>query len=412
MAIVSIYSGAGGIDYGFEAAGLDTRVCVEMDPTCCQTIRENRDHWAVIVGDIHNVSTQEILLKGGFETGDQVDVLIGGPPCQPFSKAGQWATGDIKRLSDPRASTLEEYLRVLREIKPTVFLLENVPDIVVGEKKEVLEMFEEKLNEINTLEGTNYEWRYAILNAADFGAPQNRRRFFMIGSIDGTAFSFPEPTHGTGQAGLFDINLEPYRNAWDAFYDLPEETNLDELQMQGRWAGLLPSVPPGENYLYHTNRGNGQPIFGWRTRYWSFLQKLSPTLPSWTIQAQPGPAIGPFHWDNRMLSARELARLQTFPDDVVFNCERRQYQKMLGNAVPSLLAEILAREIRVQLLQHDPEDLPPGPQLLRPAANIPAPEIEIQPVPQEYMNLVGHHEDHPGTGLGPGARRRNQATAL
>ena len=90
----------------------------------------------------------------------------------------------------------------------------------------------------------------------------------------------------------------------------------EDLAVRGKWADLLPSIPEGSNYLHHTDRGEGMPLFGWRRRYWTFLLKLAKNRPSWTIQAQPGPAVGPFHWSNRRLSVRELSRLQTFPDDV------------------------------------------------------------------------------------------------
>src|SRR5260221_13645095 len=109
-------------------------------------------------------------------------------------------------------------------------------------------------------------------------------------------------------------------------------------------------MPEGDNYLWHADRCGGKPLFGWRRRYWSFLLKLAKARPSWTIQAQPGPAIGPFHWDNRYLSMRELCRLQTFPDDVHVVGTRASIQKQLGNAVPSLLAEVMAREMRGQMV--------------------------------------------------------------
>ena len=94
-------------------------------------------------------------------------------------------------------------------------------------------------------------------------------------------------------------------------------------------ADLLPAIPEGENYLFHTNRGAGVPLFGWRTRFWNFLFKLAKDRPSWTIQARPGPATGPFHWTNRRLSARELCRLQTFPDGLRFDRGRNDVQRML-----------------------------------------------------------------------------------
>src|SRR5690606_35435717 len=121
------------------------------------------------------------------------------------------------------------------------------------------------------------------------------------------------------------------------------------LRPGGKWGALLPSIPEGENYLWHTERSGGMPLFGWRTRYWSFLLKLSKRLPSWTIQAQPGSAIGPFHWDSRRLTFAELCRIQTFPHKLQIDARRTEMQRMLGNAVPSLIAEVWAREIRKQL---------------------------------------------------------------
>src|SRR5207249_2951654 len=145
------------------------------------------------------------------------------------------------------------------------------------------------------------------------------------------------------------VKLHPWRTAWDAIADVNPST-AEDLDAQGKWADLLPSIPEGQNYLWHTNRLGGMSLFGWRTRYWGMLLKLAKNRPSWTIQAQPGPAIGPFHWDNRRLSTRELCRLQTFPDDVNIVGGRGSAQKQLGNAVPSLLAEVMGRAIKVQLL--------------------------------------------------------------
>src|SRR5690349_5820771 len=109
--VISLYSGAGGLDYGFEAAGFDTAVAVEMDHDCCVTLRANRPEWAVLQGDIHKFTSDQILEAGRLKKG-AADILIGGPPCQPFSKSGYWASGDSKRLKDSRASTLWQYMRV------------------------------------------------------------------------------------------------------------------------------------------------------------------------------------------------------------------------------------------------------------------------------------------------------------
>lgn len=174
------------------------------------------------------------------------------------------------------------------------------------------------------------------------------------------------------------------------------------MKIGGYWSELVPSIPEGQNYLWHTKRGGGQPLFGWRTRYWSFLLKLSKRLPSWTIQAQPGASIGPFHWRNRRLTFQEMARIQTFPDGLKVTCGRTEVQRMLGNAVPSLIAEILAREIRRQLL-----DVPFNkPLKLMPPKREPVPPPEpVAVLPAKYRPLIGNHADHPGEGRGRGAAR-------
>ena len=151
------------------------------------------------------------------------------------------------------------------------------------------------------------------------------------------------------------------------------------------------------------------PLFGWRTRYWSFLLKLKKALPSWTIQAQPGSAIGPFHWRNRRLSACEMCRLQTFPDGLVFDCGRGDLQKMIGNAVPSLLTEVLGREIERQLLGGESITRP---LKLLPPVREPIPREErAASLPSKYRRYVGDHCAHPGEGLGHGARRRSKVRA-
>jgi DNA (cytosine-5)-methyltransferase 1 len=140
------------------------------------------------------------------------------------------------------------------------------------------------------------------------------------------------------------------------------------------------------------------PLFGWRRRFWSFLLKLAKDRPSWTIQAQPGPGTGPFHWESRRLSMRELCRIQTFPDDVQIQGNYRAIHKQVGNAVPSLLAEVLGRVVRAQLLGDRP---PSDPLKLLPPVRLPVPPAEpVKPVPKEYRGLKGDHEAHPGTGKG------------
>ena len=400
--VISLYTGAGGLDLGFEAAGFGVALAVELDGEAVETLRRNRD-WPVIHRDIHDVPSNEILAAAGLSEG-QADALIGGPPCQPFSKSGYWASGDTMRLDDPRAGTMAAYLRVLRDTLPRTFFLENVPGLAYRGKSEGLELIERTVEQINRDRGVSYSLSYQQLNAAHYGVPQLRERVIVVGSRDGSAFRFPTPTHGEVEGPPELSAVEPWTTAWDAIGDLDEDDD-PQLAPRGKWADLLPSIPEGENYLWHTPRGGGLPLFGWRRRYWSFLLKLAKRRPSWTIQAQPGPAVGPFHWNSRRLSARELCRLQTFPDDYHINGGISAVQRQLGNAVPAALAEVVARHMRRQLLG---DDVDPQPTLIPPKRTpVPGPE-PVASVPDDYLDLVGNHEAHPGTGMGYAAERRQR----
>jgi len=396
--VISLYTGAGGLDYGFEAAGFRTAVALDFDKDACETIRRNRS-WPVIEGDINEISSENILSTAELKRGE-ADILIGGPPCQPFSKSGYWVRGDARRLDDPRASTLAAFMRVLEDALPRAFLLENVEGLSYTNKGEGLELLLRWIEIINKHTGSRYAPSFRVLRAADYGVPQVRERFFMIAARDGIPFSFPPPTHGPAEQDGGQITLgiqEPHRTAWDALADVGPDPDED-LMPQGKWSTLLPSIPEGQNYLWHTERGGGLPLFGWRRRFWSFLLKLGKNRPSWTIQAQPGPATGPFHWDNRRLGMREMCRLQTFPDDVLIYGNRGAIQRQVGNAVPSLVAEVLARAVRVQVLglknfSGRAELLPPD----RSPAPAPAPVAEV---PEAFRRLTGKYSAHPGTGKG------------
>lgn len=404
---ISLFTGIGGLDFGFEAAGYETLVALDFDPVACATIRLNRD-WPVLEGPIAEISSAMILKAARLFPGE-ADILIGGPPCQPFSKSGYWARGDSRRLSDPRADTLTEYLRVLRDTCPEAFLLENVPGFTYRGKSEGIEALRAGVANINRDLGTNYVLEFRALNSADYGVPQLRERVFIIGSREGKRFKFPEQTHFRPDSEEALAGRETHRTAWDALADLPPMKGDASLRVKGKWADLLPSIPEGHNYLWHTDRGGGIPLFGWRRRYWNFLLKLAKDKPSWTIQAQPGPATGPFHWENRRLSTEELCRLQTFPDGLRFECKYADIQKMIGNAVPSALAETLAREVAVQFFGVRGE--------LRPATLIPVAQettprpVRRLPVAKKFLHLMDGDSAHPGTGLGRGAICRDSKAA-
>lgn len=412
LKLISLFSGCGGMDYGFEAAGFETAVALEIDSICCQTLRRNR-RWPVIEADVFSVSTRQIMETAGLKC-QEADLLIGGPPCQPFSKSGYWASGDSARLRDPRANTLAAYMRVVTEALPRVFVLENVTGLAFDGKDEGLKFLLGEIERTNRITGSKYRPSFAVLKAVEHGVPQLRERFVLVAARDGSVFEFPAPAFrgpwsDSQEEKLFASPLPGFRTAWDALGDLPPDGDGDDLAMRGRWAGLLPSIPEGSNYLWHTDRGGGAPLFGWRRRFWNFLLKLAKDRPAWTIQAQPGPSVGPFHWNNRRLSIRELCRLQTFPDDVFVEGTRVAAQRQIGNAVPSLLAEVLGRKIRVDLF--DRRALRGMPKLLPPDRSpAPAPE-RVYSVPDAFMHLCGTQTAHPGTGRGYRAMTRLRASA-
>jgi DNA (cytosine-5)-methyltransferase 1 len=162
---------------------------------------------------------------------------------------------------------------------------------------------------------------------------------------------FPTPTHSGPHETRknWDTSLGAHVTTGEAIGDLSARDDLREPneEVNGRYGHLLPDIPPGDNYLFYTQkRGHPTPLFKWRSRFWSFLLKLDPLQPSPTIQAQPGPYVGPFHWQNRRLRLPEIKRLQTFPDDYEIVGSRRSAQMQIGNAVPPLLAEQIARSLR------------------------------------------------------------------
>jgi len=338
---LSLFSGAGGLDLGVEAAGFRTVAAVEINDDAADTMEKNFSCLAspVIRQSILEVTTRELLRAGGLKGRERPDLLIGGPPCTPFSKSGFWL--EWKRAGlDPDASLLQAYTRVLAEARPRAFILENVYALTYNNKAS-RPAFDRLLREID---GAGYHCKWAVLNAADFGVPQLRPRLFVVGTPKRSRLpDLPKPTHGgSWERRTTGGGDQPHVTTGEALAGLITTPESEEV-VRGSWGHLLADIPPGENYLHYTaERGHPEPVFEWRSRYWSFLLKLSPDRPSPTIQAQPGPNVGPFHWENRRLRVPELKRLFTFPDDFELAGKRISVQAQIGNAVPPLLAEQVA----------------------------------------------------------------------
>lgn len=334
---ISLFSGAGGLDLGAEDAGYVVAAAIERDRDAAATMEKNFRHLhsPVIQDDILGVPTRRLLRAAGLKGRARPDLLIGGPPCTPFSKSGFWL--EWKRAGlDPDASLLQAYTRVLAEARPRAFVLENVYALTYNNKAS-RPAYERLLREIGA---AGYDWRAKVLNAADHGVPQSRPRLFVIGVPKGEKLpDHPEAAHGGNWERRHSGHADrPHVTAGESLDGLVTDPEPGEL-LRGQYAHLLPEVPPGANYLHYTaERGHPDPQFAWRSRYWSFLLKLDPDRPSPTIQAQPGPNIGPFHWENRRLRVGEVKRLFTFPDSFELVGSRASVQAQLGNSVPPLLA--------------------------------------------------------------------------
>lgn len=345
---ISLFSGAGGLDLGAEAAGFDVRAAVERNRDAALTMEKNFPALAspVIQQDILETSTDEILRAAGLRKGQRPDLLLGGPPCTPFSKSGFWLEWKRSGL-DPDASLLQEYTRVLREARPRAFVLENVYALTYDNRAS-RPALQRLLREIDE---AGYAYHMEVLHAANFGVPQARPRLFIVGAPKGKPTpALPTPTHGGSWERRTTGNGErPFVTSGEALEGLVCDPEPEEV-LRGQYAPLLAEIPPGSNYLhYTTERGHPRPKFEWRSRYWSFLLKLDPGKPSPTIQAQPGPNVGPFHWNNRRLRAAEIKRLFTFPDHFELVGSRSSVQAQLGNSVPPLLARQVFESVKASL---------------------------------------------------------------
>jgi DNA (cytosine-5)-methyltransferase 1 len=358
---ISLFSGAGGLDLGCEAAGFETTAAVEWDAVARQTMARNRQAFFPalrpegLLGDITTIEGHDLLERANLSSGE-ADLLHGGPPCTPFSKSGYWL--EYKRAgADPKASLLDDYARILRAVQPKAFLMENVYGLAYrNQNRAVLDRF------LGKARRAGYGVDFAILLAADFGVPQLRQRLFCIGVRRDLLDCKPEVWRHQWPRALhsgphemrkaWNPSLPPHRTAGDALTGLTTADNPFEPEevVEGTFAEELAAVPPGQNYLFWTaERGHPAPRFKWRSRYWNFLLKLDPGKPSPTIQGQPGPWVGPFHWEGRRLRLAELKRLMTFPDGFVVLGSRREQQLQLGNAVPPKLAEGVAASIAAEL---------------------------------------------------------------
>lgn len=349
---ISLFSGALGLDLGVERAGFDIRAAVEIDKTACNTIRANRPELCLIEEDVSRLTGHELLLAAGVAEGELV-LLFGGSPCQSFSTAG------LRRsLKDPRGNLVLEFIRLVDEMKPDYFILENVPGILSAaiSPRSTADRLEDRPDNPDEEPGSvlgymyelfdkiGYTVHHKLLMAADFGVPQKRQRVFFIGGRYGSRVPFPDPTH-TETPDLFIS--KPWITLKEAFGNL-EQTEVEAPSYSEERLRFLRLIPQGGYWKDLPKELQQQALGG---AYFSsggrvgFYRRLSLDAPAPTLLATPDQkATMLCHpTEHRPLSVAEYARIQQFPDNWVFTGSMNAKYRQIGNAVPVGLAYAVAR---------------------------------------------------------------------
>ncbi|HYC06214.1 MAG TPA: DNA cytosine methyltransferase [Azospirillaceae bacterium] len=356
--LVSVFSGAMGLDLGLEAAGFNPVFAADILPAAIQTIKVNKPNICTWQGDVFELEGKHIRSMAGLLSVD-VDLLAGGAPCQSFSTAG-----NRRSIKDREKGFLVfEFIRLVKELRPRAFLLENVKGILSASVKHrqlpynnngvIIDSWHGSVlrEVVRRLRDIGYSVSFKELNAADYGVPQVRRRVFFVGYRDGVDHSFPEPTHS--EKG--DLLAPRWLTLKHAIGDLREDQSHC-VQFSARKREILSLVPAGGNWrnlpeeLQKESMGAAYYAKGGRTGHW---RRLSWEKPSPTILTEPNNAgtclCHPV--ETRPLSVAECARLQTFPDHWKFMGTGRDQYRLVGNAVPVKLAEALGRSIISRLSQ-------------------------------------------------------------
>lgn len=338
--ILSFFSGCGGLDLGFERAGFQLLYAGDVENLFCETIECNKGKYfnsSTIVeqNDIADIDISKLP--------NDIDFIIGGPPCQSFSASGRRAGGAAGR-QDQRGTLFQSYGKIIEEKQPKGFLFENVRGIFGSNKGQ------DWLEIIEYFEAIGYKLDFRILDACDYGVAQHRERLILVGHKLKTEFKFPRPIFGPDSK-----NHRKHVSASKALVNVIHDEDLESLKLEGgKYSHLIHEVPPGENYLFFTEkRGYPNPIFAYRSRFSDFLYKAHPHKPTKTLIASPGKYTGPLHWDNRYFSVAEYKRLQGFPDDFIIKGNRSDRIKQIGNSVSPPLAYYLAKSVRKQIFLKD-----------------------------------------------------------
>ncbi|EBY6523104.1 TPA: DNA cytosine methyltransferase [Salmonella enterica] len=364
---ISLFSGAMGLDLGLEEAGFEPLACVEQDRAALKTIKTNKPNLAVFEGSIVDCTGPELLALAGVKDKEEIDLIAGGPPCQAFS-----VFGNRLGLEDARGQLIFEYIRMIKEISPKVFVMENVRGLLsmsivpASKKKELSDMIESSAFEKGSLikrvakefNKLGYHVDCFVVNAANYGAPQIRERVILIGNRFGMKADFANPLF----SNRAEDNLPPFKTLGDVIG--PESGFIDKypevMNFSPRKLKYLSMVPPGGNWRSMTEEmqkesmGKSWYLKGGRSAYW---RKLSFQFPSPTVVTMPNHAgTSMCHpTELRAISVGEAAAIQEFPNHWKFEGTTTEKFRQIGNAVPVRLGKV-AGEAAMKLLNRIQEN--------------------------------------------------------
>ena len=342
--VIDLFAGVGGLSLGFEKKGFEVVLANEYDASIAASYIANHKNTKMIVGDITSLDLEDTFGK----MAGKVDVVIGGPPCQGFSQKGQ-----RKTIHDERNFLFKYYVSVVELVKPKYFVMENVPNLLTVEGGYFRHEIEELFNKLG------YSLEYGVLNASDYGVPQNRRRAVIIGKLGGDAPKLPIPQGNkvTIWDAISDLAyLESGEGSEEQEYKFPAESDYEKMlradssilfnHIATKHSPLalerLALIPPNAGREVLPEEHLTKSIY---SGTWTRMKKdeISVTITTRFDTPSSGKFTHPFL--NRAITVREAARIQSFPDDFHFVGNKGSQMKQVGNAVPPLLAAAIAEVI-------------------------------------------------------------------
>ena len=370
--VIDLFAGVGGLSYGF-AHDQDFQILAanEILPPMAQAYSSNHPTVKMYNKDIKDFSLNDLTNDLGIKKGD-IDIIVGGPPCQAYSTVGK------RLIDDPRGKLFQEYYRILKEVKPRIFVFENVKGLLSMQKGDLIKTI------ISLFESIGYHMQMKLLNAADYGAPQIRERVILVGTLDERQFKYPKPTHYNPELGKpADPSLKPYVTLGEALGDLPsiktgESATEYACEPQNDYQRLMRANAPEKIQEHEVPKNNAKlvalmealpdggspkdipeslrPSSGFANCYC----RLWWDKPSTTITRNlgcPSSSRCVHPRDPRPLSTREGARLQGFPDDYIFCGKRGDKHLQIGNAVPTFLSRAIKDAVKSYLRGEDIDGL-------------------------------------------------------